>query len=69
MHEHKRVKDNVLELTIKRKSNNFPSSANQLRRAPVSRVDREQMGKFSSKIESIVQKREEIEREELREFV
>jgi len=58
-----------MELTIKRKSNNFSDSGNILKRAPVSRADREKMDKFFSRIESIIQKREEIEIEELKNFV
>jgi hypothetical protein len=58
-----------MELTITRKSNNFSDSGNILKRAPVSKADRENMDKFFGRIESIIQKRAEIEIEELREFV
>ena len=67
--EAQRLQDNTMELTIKRKSNNFSDSGNILKRAPVSRADREKMDKFFSRIESIIQKREEIEVEQLRDFV
>jgi len=41
-------------LTIMRKSNNFSGSGNSLKRAPVSRADREKMDKFFGQIESII---------------
>lgn len=68
-----RSQSNSMELTIMRKSNNFSGSGNSLKRAPVSRADREKMDQLFARIESItysnIQKREEIEIEELREFV
>ena len=67
--EGSRLSNDAMELTIKRKSNNFSDSGNILKRAPVSRADREKMEKFLSRIESIIQKREEIEVEQLKNFV
>jgi len=60
---------NVMELAIKRKSNNFKESNNILKRAPISRQDRARMEQYSTRIERIIQEREEIEIEELRDFV
>jgi hypothetical protein len=59
----------TMELTIKRKSNNFAASGNVLKRAPVSRADREKMDAYTGRIESIIQEREATEIEDLREFV
>ena len=56
-------------LVIKRKSNNFWYSGNVLRRAPVGQHDRENLESLFSQIEGIVEKREEIEIEELKEFL
>lgn len=60
---------NVMELAIKRKSNNFKESNNILKRAPISRQDQARMEQYSTRIERIIQEREEIEIEELRDFV
>lgn len=62
-----------MELTIQRKSNNFKESHNMLKRAPITRRDRARMAEQSARIEriitDIIQEKEEIEIEELRDFV
>ena len=59
----------AVELVIQRKSNNFSESGNVRKRAPVARADSEKMDHYLTRIEGTVQKREEIEIEELRAFV
>jgi len=59
----------AVEVVIQRKSNNFAESGNGLRRAPVAKADSLKMDHYLARIEETVQKREEIEIEELRAFV
>jgi len=59
----------VVELVIQRKSNNFFESGNVLKRAPVTKADSMKMDQYLARIESTVQRRAEIEIEELRAFV